>query len=171
MEQNKQSAPQNAASEAAVRRQTLADLTAAGHDPFTITKCKQDAFSADLKEEYKDLPAEEDTGRMVSLAGRMMSKRVMGKASFAHLRDAKGDIQINAGAERAFVGERATSLLLVGVTSIAGDFEKDDIVRIINEQGEQIGVGCANYSSEEARALIGARDQKPLVLNDFLCLD
>ena len=86
MEQNKQSAPQNAASEAAVRRQKLADLKAAGHDPFTITKCKQDAFSADLKEEYKDLPAEEDTGRMVSLAGRMMSKRVMGKASFAHLR-------------------------------------------------------------------------------------
>ena len=76
MEQNKQSAPQNAASEAAVRRQKLADLKAAGHDPFTITKCKQDAFSADLKEEYKDLPAEEDTGRMVSLAGRMMSKRV-----------------------------------------------------------------------------------------------
>lgn len=84
MEQNKQSAPQNAASEAAVRRQKLADLKAAGHDPFIITKCKQDAFSADLKEEYKDLPAEEDTGRMVSLAGRMMSKRVMGKASFAH---------------------------------------------------------------------------------------
>ncbi len=51
MEQNKQSAPQNAASEAAVRRQKLADLKAAGHDPFTITKCKQDAFSADLKEE------------------------------------------------------------------------------------------------------------------------
>ena len=39
MEQNKQSAPQNAASEAAVRRQKLADLKAAGHDPFTITKC------------------------------------------------------------------------------------------------------------------------------------
>ena len=84
MEQNKQSAPQNAASEAAVRRQKLADLKAAGHDPFTITKCKQDAFSADLKEEYKDLPAEEDTGRMVSLAGRMMSKRVMGCWAMKH---------------------------------------------------------------------------------------
>ena len=84
---------------------------------------------------------------------------------------AKGEIHINAGAEQALTGERATSLLLVGVTSIAGDFEKDDIVRIINEQGEQIGVGCANYSSEEARALIGARDQKPLVHYDYLCLD
>ena len=77
MEQNKQSAPQNAASEAAVRRQKLADLKAAGHDPFTITKCKKDAFYADLKEEYKDLPAEEDTGRMVSLAGDVYKRQSM----------------------------------------------------------------------------------------------
>ena len=53
MEQNKQSAPQHAASEAAVRRQKLADLKAAGHEPYTITKCKQYAISDDLKEEYK----------------------------------------------------------------------------------------------------------------------
>lgn len=84
---------------------------------------------------------------------------------------AKGEIHINAGAEQALTGERATSLLLVGVTSIEGDFEKDDIVRIINERGEQIGVGCANYGSEEARPLIGARDQRPLVHYDYLYLD
>ena len=123
MEQNEQSAPQNAASEAAVRRQKLADLKAAGHDPFTITKCKQDAFSADLKEEYKDLPAEEDTGRMVSLAGRMMSKRVMGKASFAHLRDAKGDIQIFV--KRDLLGDEAYAA-----------FKKMDVGDIIACTGE-----------------------------------
>ena len=123
MEQNKQSAPQNAASEAAVRRQKLADLKAAGHDPFTITKCKQDAFSADLKEEYKDLPAEEDTGRMVSLAGRMMSKRIMGKASFAHLRDAKGDIQIFV--KRDLLGDEAYAA-----------FKKMDVGDIIACTGE-----------------------------------
>ena len=123
MEQNKQSAPQNAASEAAVRRQKLADLKAAGHDPFTITKCKQYAFSADLKEEYKDLPAEEDTGRMVSLAGRMMSKRVMGKASFAHLRDAKGDIQIFV--KRDLLGDEAYAA-----------FKKMDVGDIIACTGE-----------------------------------
>ena len=123
MEQNKQSAPQNAASEAAVRRQKLADLKAAGHDPFTITKCKQDAFSADLKEEYKDLPAEEDTGRMVSLAGRMMSKRVMGKASFAHLRDATGDIQIFV--KRDLLGDEAYAA-----------FKKMDVGDIIACTGE-----------------------------------
>ena len=123
MEQNKQSAPQNAASEAAVRRQKLADLKAVGHDPFTITKCKQDAFSADLKEEYKDLPAEEDTGRMVSLAGRMMSKRIMGKASFAHLRDAKGDIQIFV--KRDLLGDEAYAA-----------FKKMDVGDIIACTGE-----------------------------------
>ena len=77
-----------------VRRQKLADLQAAGHDPFTLTKFPQDAYSADLKEEFKDLPNETDSGKKVALAGRMMSKRVMGKASFAHLRDDKGDIQL-----------------------------------------------------------------------------
>ena len=51
MEQNKQSAPQNAASEAAVRRQKLDDRKAAGPDPVTINKCKPAAFSADLKDE------------------------------------------------------------------------------------------------------------------------
>ena len=97
MEQNNANRPQQDADvsqQAAVRRQKLADLRAAGQDPFTITRYPQDAFSADLKEEFADLPAEAETGKIVCLAGRMMSKRVMGKASFAHLRDAKGDIQI-----------------------------------------------------------------------------
>ena len=77
-----------------VRRQKLADLQAAGNDPFALTKFPQDAYSADLKEEFKDLPNETDSGKKVALAGRLMSKRVMGKASFAHLRDDKGDIQL-----------------------------------------------------------------------------
>ena len=63
-----------------VRRQKLADLQAAGHDPFTLTKYPQDAYSADLKAEFADLPNETDSGKTVALAGRMMSKRVMGKA-------------------------------------------------------------------------------------------
>ena len=63
-----------------VRRQKLADLQAAGNDPFTLTKFPQDAYSADLKEEFKELPNETDSGKQVALAGRMMSKRVMGKA-------------------------------------------------------------------------------------------
>ncbi len=80
--------------QAAVRRQKLAELRAAGQDPFTLTRYPQNAWSSDLQAEYAQLPPEAQTDRRVALAGRLMSKRVMGKASFAHLRDAKGDIQI-----------------------------------------------------------------------------
>ena len=84
---------------------------------------------------------------------------------------AKGEIHINRGAEEALRAPKATSILLVGVTRIAGDFEKDDIVKIINEAGVQLGVGCAGYDSTEARTLIGNRDKKPLIHYDYLYLD
>ena len=106
-----------------VRRQKLADLQAAGNDPFTLTKFPQDAYSADLKEEFKDLPNETDSGKQVALAGRMMSKRVMGKASFAHLRDAKGDIQIFV--KRDLLGDEAYAA-----------FKKMDVGDIIACTGE-----------------------------------
>ena len=60
-----------------VRREKLAELQAAGKDPFRITKYDVSVHSADIKEQY-----EEWEGKEVSIAGRMMSKRVMGKASF-----------------------------------------------------------------------------------------
>lgn len=84
---------------------------------------------------------------------------------------AKGEIHINLGAEEALLGPKATSILLVGVTRITGDFEKDDIVKIINEEGIQLGVGCVGYDSTEARKLIGCRDKKPLIHYDYLYLD
>lgn len=84
---------------------------------------------------------------------------------------AKGEIHINQGAAQALSGPKATSVLLVGVTTIKGDFEKDDIVKIIDEKGKQIGVGCAAYDSNEARSLIGKRDIKPLIHYDYLYLD
>lgn len=84
---------------------------------------------------------------------------------------AKGEIHINKGAEEALLAPKATSLLLVGVTRIEGDFEKDDIVRIVSEEGSLLGVGCVGYGSEEARALIGSRDRKPLVHYDYLYMD
>ena len=62
-----------------VRREKLAELQAAGKDPFQITKYDVTIHSADIKEQY-----EEWEGKEVSIAGRMMSKRVMGKASFCN---------------------------------------------------------------------------------------
>ena len=55
-----------------VRRQKLADLQAAGHDPFTLTKFPQDAYSADLKEEFKDLPNETDSGNRFYFIGNFL---------------------------------------------------------------------------------------------------
>ena len=84
---------------------------------------------------------------------------------------AKGEIHINKGAEEALKSPKATSLLFVGVTEIRGNFEKDDIVRLFNDKGEQIGVGCAAHNSKEAIKLIGTKDIKPLVHYDYLYLD
>ena len=123
MEQNKPQTEQDISQQAAVRRQKLADLCEAGQNPFVITKYQQDAYSADLKQEFADLPAEAETGKIVSLAGRMMSKRIMGKASFAHLRDQKGDIQIFV--KRDLLGEEAYAA-----------FKKLDIGDIIGVKGE-----------------------------------
>ncbi len=71
-----------------VRRDKLAALQAEGNDPFTITKYDVTHHTTDVKENYSELE-----GKEVSVAGRMMSKRVMGKASFCNILDLKGNIQ------------------------------------------------------------------------------
>ena len=84
---------------------------------------------------------------------------------------AKGEIYINDGARAALFQPKATSVLFVGVTRIEGDFEKDDIVKILDSDGNQIGVGCVGYDSVEARLRIGKRSVKPLVHYDYLYLE
>ena len=71
-----------------VRREKLAELQANGKDPFVITKYEQTIHSVQIKEDFENLE-----GKQVSIAGRMMSKRVMGKASFCNVQDLKGNIQ------------------------------------------------------------------------------
>ena len=71
-----------------VRRDKLKELQAAGKDPFRITKYDVTAHSAEVKDQFDALE-----GKTVSVAGRMMSKRIMGKASFCNVQDLKGNIQ------------------------------------------------------------------------------
>ena len=153
MEQNNQTparaAEQDISQQAAVRRQKLADLRAAGHDPFAITRYPQDAYSEDLKAEYKDLPAEAETGRIVHLAGRMMSKRVMGKASFAHLRDDKGDIQIFA--RRDVMGDEPYAA-----------FKKLDIGDVIGCQGEVFRTKAGELSVRVSEVTLLAKSLLPM---------
>ncbi|MBQ4525868.1 MAG: lysine--tRNA ligase, partial [Bacteroidaceae bacterium] len=73
-----------------VRRQSLAELRNMGIDPYPAAEYVTNAFSTDIREEFKD----EDEPRQVSIAGRIMSRRVMGKASFVELQDSKGRIQV-----------------------------------------------------------------------------
>ena len=105
-----------------VRREKLAALREAGNDPFQITKYPQNTYSAEIKERFADLAAEAETDVEVCLAGRMMTRRVMGKASFAHLRDDKGDIQIYVRRD------------VIGDEPYAG-FKKMDIGDIVGVKG------------------------------------
>ena len=87
-EQKKQVQEQDVNQLLKVRREKLAELQANGKDPFVITKFDVTNHSTDVKEDF-----EAYDGKTVSIAGRMMSKRVMGKASFCNVQDLKGNIQ------------------------------------------------------------------------------
>lgn len=84
---------------------------------------------------------------------------------------AKGEIHINECAAVVLSGSQATSLLPVGVEKITGDFEKDDIVKVIDHEGNFLGVGKTQYDSEKAQELIGKKNQKPLIHCDYLYLE
>ena len=83
-----------------VRREKLAELQEQGNDPFTITKYDVNAHTQQIKDNYEQLE-----GKDVSIAGRMMSKRVMGKASFCNIQDRDGNIQCYVA--RDSIGEDA----------------------------------------------------------------
>jgi len=102
-----------------LRRQKLAELQEAGKDPFKITKFDQTHHSNDIAEHFDELE-----GKTVKVAGRIMSKRVMGKASFCHIQDRNGRIQLYV--TRDNIGEEAYK-----------DFKHyDDVGDIIGAEGE-----------------------------------
>ena len=101
-----------------VRREKLAALQEAGKDPFQITKYDVTAHSRDIKENYDQME-----GQTVSIAGRIMQKRVMGKASFCNVQDLKGNIQCYVA--RDDIGEESYA-----------DFKKYDVGDIVGVVGK-----------------------------------
>ena len=101
-----------------VRREKLADLQENGKDPFVITKFDVTNHSTDIKENYEQME-----GQTVTVAGRMMQKRVMGKASFCNVQDLKGNIQSYVARDE--IGEDSYK-----------DFKKMDIGDIVGLKGE-----------------------------------
>ena len=117
MAQKQKNQGQNVSQLEQVRRDKLAELQAAGRDPFQIVKYDQTHHSAEIKAHFAELE-----GRDVSVAGRMMFKRKMGKASFGNIQDRDGKIQIYA--TRDDLGEEAYNA-----------FKKLDIGDIIGVKG------------------------------------
>ena len=84
-----------------VRRQSLQELRAMGIDPYPAAEFPTDAFSTDIRDSFKD----EDKPREVVIAGRLMGRRVLGKASFAEIQDSKGRIQVYIARDEICPGE------------------------------------------------------------------
>ena len=101
-----------------IRRDKLKDLQDAGKDPFQITKYEVSNHSTDVKDDFENYE-----GKTVTIAGRMMSKRVMGKASFCNVQDLKGNIQSYVA--RDSIGEESYK-----------DFKKYDIGDIVGIKGQ-----------------------------------
>lgn len=83
----------------------------------------------------------------------------------------KGEIHINECLSKTLDSEKAISILPIGITKIEGYFKADDIVKIIDHEGLQIGLGRAAYSSEEAEKFIGKNNKKPIIHYDYLYLE
>ncbi|MCI8582983.1 MAG: lysine--tRNA ligase, partial [Dorea sp.] len=101
-----------------VRREKLADLQANGKDPYQVMSYDVNSHAADIKDHYDEME-----GKQVRIAGRIMQKRVMGKASFCNVLDQSGNIQSYVA--RDSIGEESYK-----------DFKKMDIGDIVGIEGE-----------------------------------
>ena len=119
-----------------VRREKLAELQAAGKDPFVITKYEVTNYSAGIKADFDALE-----GKTVSIAGRMMSKRVMGKASFCNVQDRDGSIQVYVA--RDSIGEDPYK-----------DFKRMDIGDIVGIEGEVFKTKTGEISVHAAKVTL-----------------
>lgn len=119
-----------------VRREKLADLQERGKDPFQVTKYDVTHHSKEIIENFETL-----NGKTVSVAGRIMAKRVMGKASFCHIQDVQGKIQ--AYVARDNVGEESYA-----------DFKKYDVGDIVGVQGEVFETKTGEKSIHVSKILL-----------------
>ncbi len=119
-----------------VRREKLAALQEAGRDPFQITKYDVIHHSQEIKDNFDALE-----GKTVSIAGRVMSKRVMGKASFCNVQDLQGDMQVYVA--RDSVGEEPYA-----------DFKKYDVGDIVGVEGEVFKTKTGEISVHAAKVTL-----------------
>ena len=119
-----------------VKREKLANLQEAGKDPFQITKYDVTHHSTDIKNNFEELE-----GKTVRIAGRVMSKRVMGKASFCNVQDLPGNIQVYVA--RDSIGEESYA-----------DFKKYDVGDIVGIEGEVFKTKTGEISVHAAKVTL-----------------
>lgn len=127
-----------------IRREKLAELCEAGRDPFTITKYDRTHTSADVKNNYTDLE-----GKTVSVAGRIMSKRGMGKVIFCHIQDIGGQIQLFV--KKDILGDEEYAI-----------FKKYDIGDIIGATGEVFTTKTGEISVRTDKITLLSKSLLPL---------
>ena len=127
-----------------VRREKLADLQANGKNPFEITKYDVTCHAADVKDNYEEME-----GKHVTLAGRIMQKRVMGKASFCNILDQSGNIQSYVA--RDSIGEEEYK-----------DFKKMDIGDIVGIKGKVFATKTGEKSIHAEEVILLSKSLKPL---------
>lgn len=84
--------------------------------------------------------------------------------------EAKGKIVVNEGAKKVLLSDKAHSLLPVGITQVMGKFKKGDLIKILDENEREIGLGLARYGYKKAREVLGQKNQKPVIHYDHLYL-
>lgn len=149
-EMNREPAQQEDISELLqIRRDKLTQLQEAGQDPFVLTKYPVDSHAAPVREKYEHLQPEEEAGTTVCLAGRMMSKRVMGKASFSDLQDKSGSIQLYV--RRDLIGEEEYAA-----------FKKMDIGDVIGVKGDVFRTKKGELSIKASEVTLLSKSLRPL---------
>ncbi len=84
---------------------------------------------------------------------------------------ARGAVYVNKGAREALLSDKVTSLLMIGVTKLEGNFKRGDIIRILDEDGNGLGLGKSMYDSKKAEQIIGEKQSKPLIKYDYLVIN
>ena len=136
--------PEQLSEQARIRREKLQALQAAGRDPYTITRYDRTHCSADIVESFDALE-----GQTVSIAGRVMSRRIMGKASFVHIQDGKGQIQ--AYIRRDDVGEEPYA-----------EFKTWDLGDIIGVKGAAFRTKTGEISVHATEITLLSKSLRPL---------
>ncbi len=86
------------------------------------------------------------------------------------LEEIKGMVVINEGAKKVLQSEKANSLLPIGVVKVIGEFKQGDIIKIVDDQNNELGLGLSRINSSKAEEIIGQKNQKPIIHYDHLYL-